>query len=117
MLIAGLLTCTMLFAVISPELAMRQFFGEALQGSLANMIVRSWGALITLVGVMLIFAAFKPLHRKLVATIAAISKLIYVGLVLSLDTPYLEKAAVAVGFDALVALLLLSFVFMDNKRA
>lgn len=109
MLLSGLLTCTMLYAVISPVEAVTSNFGEALSGDLANTIVRSWGALITLIGVMLIYGAFNPANRKFAATIAGVSKLIYVALLINLGGSYLASAMVVVIFDTAVALLLLYF--------
>ena len=46
LLISGLLTLTMLRAAVSPSEAMRSFFGESLAGPVAEIVVRSWGALI-----------------------------------------------------------------------
>ena len=54
MLVSGVLTCTMFYAAIAPQDALRSTFGETLQGPLADIIVRNWGVLITLVGAMLI---------------------------------------------------------------
>lgn len=117
MLVSGLLTCTMLYAVISPEASLTSNFGEALSGELANTIVRSWGALITLIGVMLIYGAFNPANRKFAAAIAGVSKLIYVALLINLGNPYLAKATVVVGFDSLVAIILLAYVLLAKPEA
>src|SRR3989339_523596 len=84
MLISGLVTCTMVVAFIAPQLALEQTFGQSLQGPLAEIIVRSWGAIITLIGAMLIFGAYVPEHRRLILLVAALSKLIFVGLVVML---------------------------------
>jgi len=111
MLVSGLLTCTMLQAVFAPETAVGDFFGEPLQGALANMIVRSWGVLITLIGLMLIYGAFNPQNRKFAAVIAATSKIAYVILVISLGDPYLNNAVLVVGFDSTIAIILLLYVF------
>lgn len=115
MLISGALTCTMIYAVVSPEASVASTFGESLSGDLANTIVRSWGALITLVGVMLIYGALNPANRKFAAAIAGVSKLIYVGLIFNLGDPYLTKAAVIVGFDSLVAIILLAYVILGDS--
>jgi hypothetical protein len=111
MLVAGLLTCTMLEAVFMPEAAVANLFGETLQNPLAHVIVRSWGALITLIGLMLIYGAFNPRNRRFAAVIAACSKLIFVGLVLSAGHPYLSNAAWVIGFDSVVAIVLLVYAF------
>ena len=106
----GLLTCTMLQTVFAPETAVRNLFGEPLQGALANMIVRSWGVLITLIGLMLIYGAFNPKIRKFAAVIAAFSKMTYVILVISLGDPYLNNAVLVIGFDSIISLILLLYV-------
>jgi cbb3-type cytochrome oxidase subunit 1 len=60
MVISGVLTSTMVYAAIDPDAALQSNFGETLDGPLARMIVRNWGALIAMVGAMLIYGAFKP---------------------------------------------------------
>lgn len=45
MLVSGALTCTMLYAAIAPQAALRSMFGDAMEGPLAEIIVRNWGAL------------------------------------------------------------------------
>mgnify|MGYP000081776140 CR=1 FL=1 len=117
MVVAGLLTCTMLEAVFDPEMAVGNLFGEQLQGPLANMIVRSWGVLITLTGLMLIYGAFNSTNRKFAAAIAATGKIIYTGLVFSLGEPYLSNAALVVGFDMVVAIILFIYVFTPREQA
>ena len=72
MLVSGALTCTMIYAAIAPQAALRSSFGAALDGPLAEIVVRNWGALIALVGAMLIYGAFNPATRPLVLTIAGI---------------------------------------------
>ncbi len=46
MIVSGLLTCTMVYAVIAPQAMLQSTFGETLEGPLALLIVRNWGALI-----------------------------------------------------------------------
>src|SRR5262245_48320775 len=76
MLVSGALTCTMLYA------ALRSTLGEALSGPLAEIVVRNWGALIALVGGMQIYGAFDPPGRPLILSVAGLSKLVFIGLVL-----------------------------------
>src|SRR3954469_24250522 len=82
MLVSGALTCTMLYAAIAPQAALRSTFGDSVQGPVAEIVVRNWGALIALVGAMLIYGAYHPSARPLVLTVAGMSKLIFIGLVL-----------------------------------
>ena len=80
MLVAGVLTCTMIYAAIAPQAALRGTFGETLQGPLADIVVRNWGVLITLVGAMLIYGAYRPAVRPLVLMVAGLSKLVFIVL-------------------------------------
>jgi hypothetical protein len=64
---------------------------------------------------MLIYGAFNPSNRKFAAAIAGVSKLIYVALLINLGDPYLSKAAVIVGFDSIVAVVLLAYVFVGEN--
>src|SRR5262245_16642544 len=106
MLVSGLLTSTMIYAAIAPEAALRSTFGETLTGPLAQIVVRNWGALIALVGAMLIYGAFHPPVRPLVLVVAGASKAVFIGLVLSLGSDYLgRQAGVLITIDALMIAL------------
>ena len=83
MIVSGVLTLTMVYATIAPEAAFRSTFGEGVAGPAAEIVVRNWGALIALVGAMLIYAARKPVMRPLALTVAGASKAIFIALVLS----------------------------------
>lgn len=50
-------------------------FGDTLEGSVSEIVVRNWGALIGLVGAMLIYGAYHPATRPLVLAVAGISEL------------------------------------------
>ncbi len=106
MLVSGALTCTMLYAAIAPQAALQSTFGATLQGPLAEIVVRNWGALIFLIGAMLIYGAFHPPTRPLVLTIAGLSKLTFIGLVLAYGIPYLGlQAAVSLVVDLVMVAL------------
>lgn len=66
MLVSGALTCTMLYAAVAPQAALQSTCGETLQGPVAEIVVRNWGVLIGLMGVMLIYGAFNVAARPLV---------------------------------------------------
>jgi hypothetical protein len=101
MLVSGVLTCTMVYAAIAPQAALRSTFGETLDGPLAEIVVRNWGVLITLVGAMLIYGAYHAAVRPLVLVVAAVSKLAFIVLVLAHGSRYLgQQAGVAVAIDA-----------------
>lgn len=109
MLVSGLLTCTMIYAAIAPQAALRSTFGEALTGPVAEIVVRNWGLLITLVGAMLIHGALHAAVRPLVLVVAAASKLVFILLVLAQGSRYLgQQTGIAIALDAVwVALFVL----------
>ena len=82
MIVSGVLTMTMIYAALAPEAALRSTFGENMSGPVADIVGRNWGALIALVGAMLIYGARKPAVRPMALTIAGVSKAIFIALVL-----------------------------------
>ncbi|MFT5509542.1 MAG: cbb3-type cytochrome oxidase subunit 1 [Hyphomicrobiaceae bacterium] len=115
MIVSGALTCTMAYAAIAPQAALLSSFGETLNGPLSEIVVRNWGALIALIGMMLIYGAFNPAVRSFSLTIAAISKLIFIVLVLFQGARYLgEPVGIAIAID--LVWVLLFAVYLVNKR-
>lgn len=111
MLVSGALTLTMLQAAIAPSAALRATFGETLEGPLAEIVVRNWGALIALVGAMLIYGAFHPQVRELVLVIAGLSKVIFITLILTFGAQYLgHQAGVAIVVDSISVLLFIAYL-------
>ncbi len=111
MLVSGGLTCTMFYAALAPQAALRSTFGETLEGPLAEVVVRNWGALIALIGVMLIYGAFKPADRPLILTLAGISKLMFIGLILAQGTRYLgQQAGSAISIDLVMVALFVVYL-------
>ncbi len=116
MLITGVLTCTMAYAIFFPQAALTSMFGESLSGgALAEIVVRSWGALITLVGAMLIYGAFKPKERPLILTIAGLSKLAFVGLLILFGSQYLPKIVTPIVVDG-IAMILFAICLPSARR-
>ncbi|BDM79754.1 hypothetical protein [Acaryochloris marina] len=115
MLVSGLLTCTMAYAAIAPEAALMSTFGESISGPIAEIVVRNWGALITLIGGLLIYGAFNPLHRSLILVFSSTSKIIFIGLVLTIGNEYLGKAGLVVAFDSVVVAIF-SIYLLTTKR-
>ena len=104
--VSGVLTATTIYAAIAPEAALQSTFGETLNEPLAKLVVRNWGALITLVGGMLIYAAFRPPVRSLVVTVAGASKAVFIALILSQGTRYFtHQAGIAVVVDSVMVVL------------
>ena len=106
MLVSGVLTCTMIYAAIAPQAALQGTFGETLQGPLVEIVVRNWGVLITVVGAMLIYGAYRPESRTLVLAVAIATKLVFIGLVLGQGSRYLgQQAGIAIALDAVWVVL------------
>ena len=102
MLVSGALTGTMIYAAIAPQAALRSNFGSALEGPVAEIVVRNWGALIALVGLMLIYGAFIEPARRLVLSVAVVSKATFIVLVLAFGRGLLaHQVGTAVIVDAI----------------
>jgi hypothetical protein len=115
MIVSGALTCTMAYAAIAPQAALLSSFSESLNGPLSEIVVRNWGALIALIGTMLIYGAFNPAVRSFSLTIAAISKLVFIVLVLFQGARYLgEPIGIAIAID--LVWVLLFAVYLVSKR-
>jgi hypothetical protein len=106
MLVSGALTATMVQAAITPDAALQSNFGETVTGPLAHLVVRNWGALIALIGGMLIYGAFNPIQRPLILIVAGASKVVFIALVLSEGARYLShQAGVAIAIDTAMVVL------------
>jgi len=115
MLICGLLTCTMLVGLFSPESSLQSNFGEALVTGPENLVVRGWSALIGLMGIMLIYGAFKPAVRNYSLIIAGINKIIFIGLILIFGRQYMPFGlGTAIVADATMILLFAVYLFNSS---
>jgi hypothetical protein len=118
MIVSGLLTLTMVYAAIAPEAALRSTFGESMAGPVADIVVRNWGALIALMGAMLIYGARKPAVRELALTVAGASKAIFVALVLSHGGRFLSnQAGIAVIIDLMWVLVFVTYLLSVRQNA
>ncbi|MDF0666655.1 MAG: hypothetical protein P0119_11375 [Nitrospira sp.] len=115
MLMSGMVTLTMVQAAIAPQAGLRSTFGDSLEGPLAEIIVRNWGALIALVGAMLIYGAFRPHVRTLVLVVAGLSKIIFISLILIYGTQYLGKAGIAVVVDSVIVVLFITYLVVSGR--
>lgn len=111
MLVSGALTCTMVYAAVAPRAMLQSTFGETLDGPLGDLVVRNWGALIFLVGAMLIYGAFAPTVRPLVLIVAAASKMVFIGLVLSHGGRFTGgQAGISIAIDTVMVLLFIAYL-------
>ena len=110
MLVSGALTSTMFYGLFAPVAALQSMFGASFNGTLESIVVRSWSALLGLVGVMLIYGAFSEKNRVFAISIASISKAIFVSLVLLYGTEYLGKVTPVIAMDCVVVFLTVVFL-------
>lgn len=116
MLVSGALTCTMIYAAIAPQAALQGTFGAALQGPVAEVVVRNWSVLITLMGAMLIYGAFNIAVRPLVLIVAGLSKVTFIALILTIGQPFLAyQAGVAVVSDVIQVALFVAYLLWAHR--
>ena len=116
MYVSGALTLTMVYAAIAPEAALRSTFGESINGPIADVVVRNWGALIGLIGAMLIYAARKPAVRPLALTVAGASKAVFIALVLSQGGRFLaHQAGIAVVVDLMWVVVFAAYLLTIRR--
>ena len=113
MLISGVLTFAMVFAAVSPQLALSSMFGSSLEGPLAEVVVRNWGALIALIGGMLIYGAFNIEVRNLVLLVAALSKIFFITLVIT--NGFGKQLISAITLDTILILLFFTYILSNRK--
>lgn len=118
MLITGLLTASIFYYAISPQDSLAADFGHGLDDPLAVLIVRNWAILVGLVGMMLIYGAFVPPARRLVLSVAALSKIAFVLLMLGAGSAYLAyRIRYAVVIDSLEVLIFLAYLLTTRHHA
>lgn len=118
MLVSGLLTATMFYGLVAPQAALESMFGASFDGGLQLIIVRSWSALVGLIGLILIYGALVERHRVFSAVMGALSKAIFVSLVLIYGQEFLGQAAPAIILDIVVVLsTLIFFVAVRVQRS
>lgn len=117
MLVSGALTCTMLYAAVAPQAALRSTFGHTLEGPVAEIVVRNWAALITLVGVMLIYGAYKPPSRQLIISVAGLSKLVFIGLVIAQGSHFIGQQVIVAAVIDLIEVILFTVYLAGARRS
>ncbi len=114
MLVSGVLTFTMFYGLFAPQAALESMFGASFNGTLENIVIRSWSALVGLMGAILIYGFFSQKNRVFSISIAALSKIVFVSLVLLYGQEFLGKAAPAIAMDCVV--IILSGVYLFAVR-
>lgn len=113
MLVSGAITFSMVYAAISPQAALLSMFGANLEGPLAEVVVRNWGALIALIGGMLMYGAFNLAVRQLVLIVAVLSKLMFIALVLA--NGFGQQFTIVISFDAILIFIFSVYLYSDQR--
>ena len=117
MLVAGIVTCTTFAATIAPQAALSAMFGTHLSEPLADLIVRSWGLLVLLMGALLVYGAFDQSSRRLCIITVGASKIGFLLLILIFGKQFLETLWITVLFDSMAVIVLGVYLFADSKKA
>jgi hypothetical protein len=105
LIFTGATTAMALAQFVAPASVSRIIYGAAPTEVVGITLVRHWGLLVFLVGVLLIYAAFHPAVRELVTVVAAVEKIGFgLGIFGTSLRRYPIAAAIAVG-DILIALV------------
>jgi hypothetical protein len=105
----------MFLALFSPQSSLKSNFAETIEGPVEEIIVRNWGALIGMIGIMLIYGAFNTAVRKFTLVIAGISKIIFICLVLSSGISYSGVGAgTAFIADSVMVVLYIAYLLLSR---
>jgi hypothetical protein len=120
MLVCGALTFTMIYGLIAPHAALESMFGASFDGALETIVVRSWSALIGLMGAALIYGAYSEKNRIFSISIVASSKVVFVSLMLLYGQEFIGTAGMAIIMDCIFIILagfyLIAMVMMQKNR-
>ena len=110
-LVSGVLTLTMFYGLFAPQAALESMFGAWFNGTLENIVIRSWSVLVGLIGVILIYGFFSQKNRVFSISVAAFNKLVFVSLVLLYGQEFPGKAAPSIAMDCIVIFFLGAYLF------
>ena len=105
MLVFGAFTFTMIYGLIAPQAALESMFGASFDGALETIVVRSWSALVGLMGAALIYGAYSEKNRIFSTSIVAFSKVVFVSLMLLYGQEFMNQARMAIIMDCIFIIL------------
>jgi hypothetical protein len=106
LIVSGAATFSMIAMALAPHFAMRFLFGAMAEGRVANLIARSWGAMIAASGLMLIYAAWHPEARLPILLYSIAGKAGFIALVLAAPELRSRNAVMTAAADLLIVMLL-----------
>jgi steroid 5-alpha reductase family enzyme len=105
LIVTGAITACAFAAVLAPAIVLRLLFGVTSPDQLTIMIARHWALLVTLVGWLLVYAAYHPEVRLAIMIAAVVEKLALGVLVFASPWRRSVGAATVAGGDTIIALL------------
>lgn len=105
LIVTGAITAGAFAAVVAPVAVLRLLFGVMSPDQLTIMIARHWALLVTLVGGLLVYAAYHPEVRVPVMIAAVVEKLAIGALIFASPWRRRISAATVAGGDTVIALL------------
>ncbi len=115
MLVSGVLTASMFYGLFAPQAALESMFGASFDGALESLVVRSWSALVGLMGLVLIYGFCVPAVRRYSLCVAALSKLVFIVLIALWGKAYLSTLAAAITMDLIVVVV--AFFYLVSCRS
>ena len=116
MLLSGVITASMFYGVLAPEYALKSMFGVSFNGTLEEIIIRSWSSLVGVIGLVLIYGFFSESKRVFCISIASLSKLLFVSLMIIYGQEFFQQALFAIILDSIVILLTIVFLVAIYKK-
>jgi len=108
----------MFYAAFSPVAAQQSIFGEAMEGAVAQIVIRNWGVLIGLIGLMLIYGAFSETNRRIVLLVGAASKTTFIVLVMLFGQQFLRfQVGTSVLVDSVMVVLFVAYLVATRKAS
>ena len=105
----------MFYSAIAPDAWLRSNFGQAIKGPVAQIVVKSWGARIGLIGLLLIYGAFREQARRIALVMAGAGKVVFIALVLSPGRELLQlQVGVAVAVDTIMVMLFAAYLALQE---
>jgi hypothetical protein len=115
MLVFGLSTCATAYVLFASDASLRATFGVSLSNPMTLIVVRHWGALVGLFGLMLVYGAFKESVRRMVLLTTATGKAIFISLVLSQGQHFASQAGAGIVLDTIAVLLFAAYLISSRK--
>jgi hypothetical protein len=105
LVVTGGMTTGAIGFFLFPRFLLQRVFGVEEIGQALTLVTRHWGLLLSLLGALLVYAAFEPGLRVSVMAVAAIEKIVFAGLVFWGPLKKSGIARCAAAGDGLMALL------------